>query len=114
MGYRMCKLSELSEEQIDQATATATATASHFRGKGVGTWIIHYLCANFPYEFCVLDVYSKSPDAKRFYERLGFEQVKIKSDLMLRLRGNRKTITMRLDMKKRRSNSHYGRGQRHM
>ena len=74
-------------------------TASHFRGKGVGTWIIHYLCANFPYEFCVLDVYSKNLEAKRFYERLGFEQVKIKSDWMLRLRGIGKTITMQLDMK---------------
>jgi len=76
----MRRLSELSEEQVDQATA------SHFRGKGVGAWIIHYLRANFPYEFCVLDVCSKSLDAKRFYEWLGFEQVKIKSDLMLRLR----------------------------
>ena len=75
------------------------AVASHFRGNGVGTRLIHYVCNNLPYESCVLDVYSKNPDAKRLYERLGFKQVKIKSDWMLRLRGIGKTITMRLAVK---------------
>jgi len=76
------------------------AAASHFRGKGVGTQLIHYLCSNLPYESCVLDVYSKNPDAKRFYERLGFKVIKVKSDWTLRLRGIGKTITMQLDVKK--------------
>jgi len=75
------------------------ATASYFRGNGVGTRLIHYVCNNLAYESCVLDVYSSNPKAKRLYERLGFKQVKIKSDWMLRLRGIGKTITMRLVVK---------------
>jgi ribosomal protein S18 acetylase RimI-like enzyme len=75
------------------------ATARHFRGKGVATQLIKYVCDNLDYEHCVLDVYSKNPTAIRLYEHLGFRQVGIKSEWMLRLRGIGKTITMKLDIK---------------
>jgi ribosomal protein S18 acetylase RimI-like enzyme len=75
------------------------ATAPHFRGKGVATQLIQYISNNLSYTSCVLDVYSKNPNAIRLYEKLGFKQVNIKSDWMLRLRGIGKTITMRLNFK---------------
>ena len=75
------------------------STHPDLRGKGIGTQLIRYVCDNLSYEFCVLDVYSKNPNAKRLYERLGFKQVKVKSDWMLRVRGIGKTITMRLDVR---------------
>ena len=73
------------------------ATASHFRGKGVATQLIRHICNSLHYETCVLDVFSKNPNAIRLYEQLGFKQVRVKCDWLLILRGIGKTITMRLN-----------------
>ena len=73
-------------------------TSPHFRGKGIATKLIEFVCDMPEYDYCVLDVYSKNPNAIRLYEKLGFRQVKVKSEWILRLRGVGKTITMKLDI----------------
>jgi len=83
----------------DEVEIDYFATTPHLRGKGIGKQMILYICDNLPYNSCVLDVYSKNPKAMKFYERLGFKQVSIKSEWVLRLRGIGKTITMRLNTK---------------
>jgi ribosomal protein S18 acetylase RimI-like enzyme len=93
-GFVKPKLKSEKEVEIE-----FLITAEHFRGKGVGTLLIRYICDNFHYESCVLDVYSKNPNAKRLYERLGFKQVKITTNWMLWLRGIGRTITMKLNLR---------------
>jgi len=73
-------------------------TNPRFRGRGIATQLIRYVCENFDYKYCVLDVLSKNTNAKRLYEKLGFKQVKVKSDWLLRLHGIGNAITMRLEL----------------
>ena len=76
------------------------ATTPHLRGKGIGKQLIHCVFDNLHYEACTLEVYSKNLKAIKFYERLGFRKISVKSEWMIRLLcGIGKTITMKLNAK---------------
>ena len=94
-GMAVPKVKSENEVEIDYF-----ATSAHLRGKGIGKQLILYVFDNLHYESCTLEVYSKNPKAIKFYERLGFKQVSVKSEWMIRLlRGIGKTITMKLNIK---------------
>ena len=76
------------------------AVSPDYQGKGIGTLLIQYVFESLPYVTCQIEVFSKNPGAKRLYERLGFEQVSIRTDLWLWLRGIGKVITLRQDIRK--------------
>ena len=72
------------------------ATSSEHRSKGIGTQIIGFVRDDLGYKHIELEVFSKNPRAKAFYEREGFKVMKIKRDLMTTLQGFGSRIVMRL------------------
>ena len=74
------------------------ATCPKHRSKGIGSQLIKFVRESLGYKHIELEVFSKNPRAKSFYEREGFKVVKVKSDLMLILQGFGRRIVMRLDI----------------
>jgi len=91
-GFIKPKVKSSREVEID-----FLATDLQHRSKGIGKLLVNYIIENMDYDSCVLDVYSKNIKAIKFYERLGFKQIKVRSEWVLRLHGIGKTITMKLD-----------------
>jgi len=74
------------------------ATSPEHRSKGIGTKLIEYVRDTLGYKHIELEVFSKNPRAKGFYERAGFKVIKIKKDFMMTLQGFGRRIVMRLDI----------------
>lgn len=81
----------------DEVYIDFIATAPEHRGMGIGKQLIGFVRDTLRYKHIELEVFSKNKRAKAFYEREGFKIVKIKTNLMMMLRGNGRTIIMRLD-----------------
>ena len=73
------------------------ATCPKHRSKGIGSQLIKFIRETLGYKHIELEVFSKNPRAKSFYEREGFRVIKIKTDIMLVLQGFGRRIVMRLD-----------------
>ena len=73
-------------------------TSPEHRSKGIGTEIISFVRDNLAYKHIKLEVFSKNPRAKAFYEREGFRVIKVKRDLMMSLQGFGNRIVIRLDV----------------
>jgi ribosomal protein S18 acetylase RimI-like enzyme len=73
------------------------ATSQEHRSKGIGKQLIEFVRDTLGYKQIELEVFSKNPRAKAFYERTGFEVVKVKASLPAMLQGFGKRIVMRLD-----------------
>lgn len=84
-----------NEGYIDYIT-----TDSDYRGKGIATILIKYVCDTLSYESYTLDVLSKNTTAKRLYEHLGFVQIKIKKNPLVILSGMGFQIVMKLKVDK--------------
>ena len=82
----------MNEGYIDYIT-----TGSDYRGKGIATKLIKYICDTLPYKSYTLDVLSKNITAKRLYEHLGFVQTKIKKNPLVMLSGMGYQIVMKLE-----------------
>jgi ribosomal protein S18 acetylase RimI-like enzyme len=76
------------------------ATNPEFRSTGIGTKLIEFIRGDLGYRTIILDVMTKNPRAKKFYERMGFKVIKTKLDLMARLQGFGGRIIMRWDAEK--------------
>ena len=63
------------------------ATNPEHRSTGIGTKLIEFIRYDLGYRVIKLDVMTKNPRAKKFYERMGFKVIKTKLDLMTRLQG---------------------------
>jgi len=87
---------KLNETYIDYLT-----TAPGHRGKGIGTKLIEYACDYSKSDYLMLEVFSKNTDAKKLYERLGFEVIKVRTNVMMLLQGFGRPITMRMSNKQR-------------
>ena len=96
MGDMLHKVTvrEKTQGYIDYITTDAA-----YRGKGVATKLIQYICGTLPYESYTLEVLSKNTKAKHLYEKLGFVQIKEKKNLFVMLGGLGSEIVMRLTVK---------------
>ena len=63
------------------------ATNPEHRSTGIGTKLIEFIRGDLGYRTIRLDVMTRNPRAKKFYERMGFKVIKTKLDLMTRLQG---------------------------
>jgi len=63
------------------------ATNPENRSTGIGTKLIEFIRDDLGYRTITLDVMTKNPRAKKFYERMGFKVIRTKLDLMTRLQG---------------------------
>jgi ribosomal protein S18 acetylase RimI-like enzyme len=52
------------------------ATDESYRGKGIATKLIEYVCNGLGYKECYLEVLSRNVTAKRLYEHTGFVEYK--------------------------------------
>ena len=73
-------------------------TSPEHRSKGIGKQFIEFIRDTLGYKHIELEVFSKNQKAKRFYEREGFNVIKVKFDLMMMLQGFGRRIVMRLDI----------------
>ena len=71
------------------------ATNPEYRSTGIGTKLIEFIRSDLGHRTIILDVMTKNPRAKKFYERMGFRVIKTKLDLMTRLQGFGGRIIMR-------------------
>lgn len=70
-------------------------THVNYRGKGIATQLIAYICKDMNYESYSLEVLSTNVNAKRLYENLGFETEKINKNIFVRLGGLGSLIEMK-------------------
>jgi len=75
-------------------------TNPEYRSTGIGTKLIEFIRRDLGYKTIGLDVMTKNPRAKKFYERMGFKVIKTKLDLMTRLRGFGGRIIMKWEAEK--------------
>lgn len=94
MGAMLEKITVFNK---DEAYIDYITTAKEFRGKGIGTKLIQYLCANLQYKSYTLDVLSKNMEARLLYEKVGFKLIKEKKEIITLLGGFGTTMTMKLE-----------------
>ena len=99
-------IEKINVNSPDEVCIDYIATSSEHRSKGIGKKLIEFVRDNLGYKHIKLEVFSKNPRAKAFYERIGFTAAGTKSGIMLSLMGHGKTIAMRMDVEK--SNEHSG------
>lgn len=51
-------------------------TDKNYRGKGIATKLIDFICEELKYDECYIEVLSKNTTAKKLYEHLGFVEFK--------------------------------------
>ena len=73
------------------------ATNPNHRSKGIGKKLIMFVRESLGYKHIELEVFSKNPRAKQFYEREGFKVIKKKIDPLNVLQGFGRRIVMRWD-----------------
>ncbi|MCL2060248.1 MAG: GNAT family N-acetyltransferase [Oscillospiraceae bacterium] len=73
------------------------ATSPEHRSKGIGKQLIEFVRDTLGYKQILLEVFTKNTRAIAFYERFGFKQIKIQSNIITMLQGFGKPITMRMD-----------------
>jgi ribosomal protein S18 acetylase RimI-like enzyme len=76
------------------------ATNPEHRSTGIGTKLIEFIRKDLGYNAIGLDVMTKNPRAKKFYERMGFKVIKTKLDLMTRLQGFGGRVVMKWEAEK--------------
>ncbi|MCL2865974.1 MAG: GNAT family N-acetyltransferase [Lachnospiraceae bacterium] len=97
MYSSMCKPHNGSPEEI---YIDFIATNPEYRSTGIGTKLIKFIRGDLSYKTIGLDVMTKNPRAKKFYERMGFKVIKTKLDLMARLQGFGGRIIMKWEAEK--------------
>lgn len=93
-------LHEITVHGTDEGYIDYITTDSDYRGKGIATKLIKYVCDTLPYKSYTLDVLSKNTTAKRLYEHLGFVQTHIKKNPLVMLSGLGYQIVMKLEADK--------------
>jgi len=84
MYKAMCKPHTGGPEEIYIDFIT---TNPEYRSTGIGSKLIEFIRCDLGYRTIKLDVMTKNPRAKKFYERMGFKVIKTKLDFMARLQG---------------------------
>ena len=92
MYSSMCKPHTSSSEEV---YIDFIATNPERRSTGIGTKLIEFIRNDLDYRIISLDVFTKNPRAKKFYERMGFKVIKVKADIMMRLQGYGGRIIMK-------------------
>jgi len=82
----------------DEGHIDHLATDAQFRGQGIATQLVQYLCDNFAYRSYTLEVLSKNQNAMRLYQKLGFKYMRGKMGLTTMIAGLGRPILMRLDV----------------
>jgi len=90
----MSKLNVVSPQEV---YIDFIATSLTNRSKGIGAQLIAFVRDTLGCKTIELEVFSKNPRAKKFYEREGFKVVSEKRDVMMMLQGFGKRIVMRLE-----------------
>lgn len=93
-------LHEITVHGIKEGYIDFITTADNYRGKGIATRLIKYVCDTLPYESYTLDVLSKNTTAKKLYEHLGFVETHIKKNPLVMLGGFGNQIVMKLEADK--------------
>jgi len=75
------------------------ATSPEYRGRGIATKFVEYVCNTLGYKYVELDVLAKNERAKQLYERLGFKVVKKKLDFIMVISGVGRRVVMRWEVK---------------
>lgn len=75
------------------------ATHEKYRGKGIASYIIDYVCSNLCSDICFIDVASKNTKAKNLYEYLGFREYATEKSLAMRLVGLGHIVKMKKVLK---------------
>ena len=94
MRAAMEKLNVVSPQEI---YIDYIAASPEHRSKGVGGKLIEFVRDTLGYKHIELEVFSKNPRAKKFYERAGFKVIKVKKDFVMAIQGFGRRIIMRLD-----------------
>ena len=99
VSYRMMsaileKLYAISPEEI---YIDYLATSPEHRSKGIGKQLIEYVRDTLGYRQIQLEVFTKNTRAIAFYERIGFKQIKVQSNIITMLQGFGKPITMKME-----------------
>jgi len=92
-------LGKVVVENPDEVYVDYLATSPEHRSQGIGTKLIEYVRDTMGYKYIKLEVLSKNPRAKKLYESLGFEVIKIKTDIMMMINGFGKPIIMRMEVR---------------
>lgn len=87
-------MEKINVSSPDEVYVDFIATAAECRSMGIGKKLIDFISETMDYKYIRLDVLSTNSRAKAFYEREGFEVVKIKSNIFLTLQGLGKQIIM--------------------
>lgn len=74
------------------------ATDPNHRSKGIGAKLLNYVSDTLGYKNIELEVFSKNPRAKQFYEREGFKVINEKKDFMMKLQGFGNRIILRKEI----------------
>lgn len=93
-------LHEITVHGANEGYIDYITTDNDYRGKGIATKLIKYVCDTLPYKNYTLDVLSKNNTAKRLYEHLGFVETKIKKNPLVMLSGMGYQIVMKLEVDK--------------
>lgn len=93
-------LHEITVHGIKEGYIDFITTADNYRGKGIATRLIKYVCDTLSYESYTLDVLSKNTTAKKLYEHLGFVETHIKKNPLVMLGGFGNQIVMKLEADK--------------
>lgn len=93
-------LHEITVQGINEGYIDYITTDDNYRGKGIATRLIKYVCDTLSYKSYTLDVLSKNTTAKRLYEHLGFVQTHIKKNPLVMLGGFGNQIVMKLEVDK--------------
>ena len=101
LGLRTCDkrpitLNKATAANPNEMYVDYLAASPRHRGKGVGTKLIEHAKENCNHEYLMIEVFAKNPGAKKLYERVGFEAIKVNSDFLLKLLGLGKVITMKM------------------
>jgi ribosomal protein S18 acetylase RimI-like enzyme len=90
-------MAKLTIVKPNEAYIDFIATSPNHRSTGIGKRFIEFVRDSLGYKNIELEVFSKNPRAKQFYEREGFKAIKVKISIITALQGFGKRIVMRLE-----------------
>jgi len=91
-------LEKVSASTPDQVYIDYLAASPQARGRGIGTKLIAFARDNLATRYLMLEVYKNNPKAQALYERLGFQPVRVRTNLMELLEGLGRSTIMRLEV----------------
>jgi len=82
----------------DEGWLDYLTTDPAYRGRGIGSKLILHARDTLPFDKLSFEVLEKNETARRLYLRLGFQEVKVKNDLVAMVVGSGRPIVMDIPM----------------